>query len=377
MMSWDTTISKGRKLRRGYTTGSCAAAAAKAAAYMLFSGEQLEQISISTPAGITLELSLENIRREGERVSCSVTKFSGDDPDVTNGLQVFASVEKMQNEVGVVVRAGEGVGTVTRPGLQVEVGRPAINPVPMAMITNEVGCVLPPNTGVIVTISIPGGEKAAERTFNARLGVEGGLSILGTTGIVEPMSEDVFKEILSLELQQLLPGCADFLVLVPGNLGKSVALHQLFLPSDRVLKMSNFVGFILDECRHRGVKRLLLVGHIGKLFKVAAGIFHTHSRVADARFEIFAAQAALLGADQQTIHKLQRCSSVEEMLTVLEVLAPPNLYDIFSEKVSLRARDYAAEELEIGTVLFSLKKGILGMDDRARKLVEEYTWKRS
>lgn len=377
MISWETTINKGRRMRRGYTTGSCAAAAAKAAALMLFSKKQVEQVSISTPAGITLELPVEDIRRSENSVSCSVTKMAGDDPDVTDGLKVFASVEKLQEGAEIQIRAGEGVGRVTRPGLQVEVGRAAINPVPMAMITHETTSVLPPATGALVTLSIPGGEETARKTFNARLGVEGGLSILGTTGIVEPMSEDAFKEILSLELQRLLPAYADFLVLVPGNLGKNVALQQLFLPQERVLKMSNFAGFMLDECRHHGVKRLVLVGHIGKLFKVAAGIFHTHSRVADARFEIFAAQAALRGASRQTIHKLQSCSSVEEMLTVMEVFPQQDLYEKFSEKVSLRAQDYVSGEMEIGTVLFSLKKGILGIDDRARKLVEEYTWKRS
>jgi len=376
MMSWEMTTKRGKKMRRGFTTGSCSAAAAKAAALMLFGGEDVGEISIATPAGIPLKLPIGNIHRGMGMVSCSVKKDSGDDPDVTNGIDVFAAVkEKM--DPGITVLGGEGVGRVTRPGLQVEVGSPAINPVPMAMILQEVGAVLPPGKGVEVTISIPGGEELAGKTFNAKIGVEGGLSILGTSGIVEPMSEEAFKEILSLEMKTLLPAFSDFLVLVPGNHGKNIARGQLSLPEERVIKMSNFVGFMLDTCRHHGVKKLLLVGHIGKLLKVTAGIFHTHSRVADARFEVFAAHAALLGADQEMIQKLHRCSSAEEMITVLDALQVEGLYEGFAEKVSFRAGEYVSGEIEIGTILFSLKRGILGMDEKAGKFVEEYAWKKS
>ena len=369
--TWEYTISRGRRLRRGYTTGTCAAAAAKAAAAMLFSGKELNRVSIRIPAGIDLSLALEEVvRRDGE-VCCAVRKDSGDDPDVTKGVLIFAKVREIGDE-GVTLRGGEGIGVVTRPGLPVDVGEPAINPTPRAMILSAVQALLPPGRGVEVVISIPRGVELAKKTFNPRLGIEGGLSILGTTGIVEPMSEDAFKDSLALELKMLSPAKRKFLVLVPGNHGKKTALEQLGLPQESVIKMSNFVGFMLDQCREHGVKEVLLVGHIGKLFKLAGGIFHTHSRVADARFELFAAHAALLGAGTGLITRLQRCLSAEEMLEVMDELPVEGLYDLFASKVSIRAEAYCSGELCVGTVLCSLRRGVLGMDGRAKELMEAY-----
>jgi len=374
--NWEYTLRRGQRLRRGYTTGSCAAAAAKAATAMLFSGKKIEEISIQTPAGILLKLPVRNISRSGLEVSCSVRKDAGDDPDITGGIDVFARATEKES-TGVEVAAGEGIGVVTRPGLQVEVGKSAINPVPMAMILRETGQVLPPGRGVRVVISIPGGEELAQKTFNPRLGICGGLSILGTTGIVEPMSDEAFKETLALEMRVIAAGDPEFIVLVPGNHGKEIALRKLYLPENRIIKMSNFVGFMLDKCGEHGIKRILLVGHIGKLLKVAAGIFHTHSRVADARFEVFAAHACLLGADRALIEELRCSSSTEEMVEILDTLQVEGLYDLFAARVSSRAEEYLYNRIPVGTVLFSLQKGILGMDGGAKLFLEEFSWKKS
>ncbi len=369
--TWEYTISRGRRLRRGYTTGTCAAAAAKAAATMLFSEQDLDRVSIRIPAGIDLSLAVEQVTRRDGEVCCAVRKDSGDDPDVTGGALVFAAVRE-KGDAGVILRGGEGVGVVTRPGLPVDVGEPAINPTPRAMILSAVEALLPPGRGVEVVISIPSGAELAKKTFNPRLGIVGGLSILGTTGIVEPMSEEAFKDALALELKMLSPAKRCFLVLVPGNHGKKTAAEQLRLPREKIIKMSNFAGFMLDQCREYGVKEVLLVGHIGKLFKLAGGIFHTHSRVADARFELFAAHAALLGAGTDLIARLQHCATAEEMLEVLDELRVVELYDLFAAKVSARAEVYCGGELRVGTVLCSLKRGVLGMDDRAKELLEAY-----
>ena len=364
------TIKNGKRLRRGYTTGSCAAAAAKAAVAMLFSGKTLDSVSIHTPAGIRLNLQVEGINKGNDRVVCGVLKDSGDDPDVTDGARVFAEARK-SNMPGIDVTAGEGVGRVTRPGLPVLPGQPAINPVPMSMIRKEVGEVLPPGQGVRVEIRIPGGEKLAEKTFNARLGIEGGLSILGTSGLVEPMSVDAYRETLAMEIRQVVAELGDGgLVLVPGNHGKKVACQALSLAPGRVIRMGNEVGFALDRCLEYGVKNVLLVGHIGKLFKVAAGIFNTHSRTADARFETIAAHAVLLGASVETVQALYRCSTTEAMLDVLETVPAPDLYDRFAQKVSRRVRAHVADAFPVGTVLFSLQRGILGMDSSAEQLLE-------
>jgi len=369
--NWEYIISGGRRLRRGYTTGSCAAAAAKAAAAMLFSGKDVTDVSIDTPAGIMLLLPVTQLRRCPGEVSCAVRKNSGDDPDITDGVLVYATV-RVKKEEGITLKGGSGVGIVTRPGLALDVGEPAINPVPRAMILEAVQSVLPQGRGVEVVLSIPGGAELAKKTFNPRLGIAGGLSILGTTGIVEPMSEEAFKETLALELKLLAPAKRRFLILVPGNHGKKTAVGLLRLPPGQVMKMGNFVGFMLDQCLRYGVKELLLLGHIAKLFKVAGGIFHTHSRVADARFELIAAHAVLLGAGTDLVRRLARCGGVEEMLEVLDDLPVPGLYDLFAARVSERAAAYGNGEIRVGTVLCSLKRGVLGMDRQAKQFLEAY-----
>lgn len=375
--SWEYVMRGGRRLRRGVTTGSCAAAAAKAATGMLFSGEEIKKVAILTPAGIPLELSVGNIRRSGGRVICSVRKDAGDDPDVTHGLEIFASVEEKESP-GVEVAAGEGIGVATAPGLPVEVGKPAINPVPMAMILREAGSLLPPGKGVRITLSIPGGEEAAEKTFNPRLGIVGGLSILGTTGIVEPMSQEAFKESLALELKVRLASLArknpkdpGLIVLVPGNRGKEAAAGLLGLSAERIAVMSNFVGFMLEKCLEYGAEKILLAGQIGKLLKVAGGIFQTHSRVADARFEVFAAYAALMGAKKPLLEELFRCRSSEEMVEKLESSPLVGFYDFLAGRISARAEEHLYGRIPVGTVLFSLRGGILGLDEKAKIFLEE------
>lgn len=369
--NWEYTVSRGRKLRRGFTTGTCAAAAAKGAVLMLFSGKEVETVEIRTPAGINLLLPLAQVERDGNEISCAVCKDSGDDPDVTGGTLVWARVRE-KKEPGVILRGGKGVGVVTKPGLPVAVGEPAINPAPRAMIMEALQEVLPPDHGVEVELSIPAGVELAKKTFNPRLGIVGGLSILGTTGIVEPMSEEAFKDSLELELRMLPPQKRSFLVLVPGNHGKRTAVEELGLPRDRIIKMSNFAGFMLDRCREHEVKEVLLVGHIGKLFKLAGGIFHTHSRVADARFELFAAHAALLGAGRERVSRLKKCNTTEQMLEILDELPVPHIYDHFATLVSARSAAYCSEAVRIGTVLCSLQRGAIGMDDEAKKLLEAY-----
>jgi len=364
------TVKGGKKLRRGYTTGSCAAAAAKAAVYALFSGENVNRIRIDTPAGVQLNLELERVGKVPGGAVCAVRKDSGDDPDVTAGALVFARAREREAP-GIEIAAGEGIGRVVRPGLPVPPGQPAINPVPLSMIHKEVAEVLPPGRGVRVEISIPGGEKLAEKTFNDRLGIQGGLSILGTTGLVEPMSDHAFKETLALEVGQVVEEVGkEGLVLVPGNHGKKVACGTLTLDPGRVIRMGNEVGFALDRCLEHGVKNVLLVGHLGKLFKVAAGIFQTHSRTADGRFEVIAAHAVLLGASAEMVQDLYRCSTTEAMLEILDRVPTADLFDRFAARVSTRAREHGSGAFNVGTVLFSLDRGILGMDVPAKEMQE-------
>jgi cobalt-precorrin-5B (C1)-methyltransferase len=368
---WRYTVSGGKRMRCGYTTGSCAAAAAKAAVLMLFSGKPLLNIEIETPGGITLSLALQDAEIGDTCASCAVRKDAGDDPDITNGMLIYARALKSE-EPGLQVKAGRGIGRITKPGLQTAVGEAAINPVPLQMIRDAARSVLPAEAGVEVEIFIPDGERLARKTMNARLGIVGGLSILGTSGIVEPMSKQAYEDTLALEFKALRAEYDGPVVMVTGNYGRSLALEHFKLPGKAVIKIGNLVGYALDRCREQGFEQVLLIGHMGKLIKVAAGIFNTHSRVADARFETFAARAALLGAGQDRIILLKEAVTTEDMVDILGELGGEGYFDQLAAEISSRATAYLYEEAEIGTVLFNFRRGLLGMDRKAEILLGEF-----
>lgn len=354
-------------LREGYTTGACAAAAAKAAALMLFSQQPVEKIEIWIPAG--KKLSLLTLDREIgiNSAKCAIQKDGGDDPDITHGMKIFAQVKKLPNclpdQPRILIRGGEGVGIVTKPGLQIAVGEPAINPIPRSLICQEVDKVLPPEQKVEVIISVPGGEEIAKRTFNPRLGIVGGISVLGTTGIVKPMSEEAFKASLALQLQIARAKGIKEIVLTPGNIGEKIAKEKLDLTPESIVQMSNFVGFMLDECRKNQIEKILFLGHHGKLVKIAGGIFQTHSRVADAKKEIMASYAVLVGADRETVAQILEANTAEEVLLILEEKNLDQVFNLLAAKVSEKASQWVYGEIEIGCILVSLAGKILGMDE--------------
>lgn len=265
-------------LRFGYTTGSCATAAAKAAAIGLFQGKIPDVVEIDTPAGIKLKLNTLDKQLSDNAACCAVQKDAGDDPDVTNGCLVHARVERTFNEI-IEIDGGEGVGRVTKPGLQVPVGHAAINPVPRRMIEQAVREAIGNSAGVKITISVPNGKILGEKTFNPKLGIIGGISIIGTTGIVRPMSEDAFRTSLLCGLDIARGIGYETVVLVPGSLGERAILNLVNIPKDQIIQMSNFVGFMLNAARERHFKKIILAGHPGKLAKLLRGDFHTHSAV--------------------------------------------------------------------------------------------------
>ena len=356
----------GKRLRYGYTTGSCAAAAAKAASLMLLSQEVIKFVSLKTPKGWELELSIYDVKITKSSVSCAVIKDSGDDPDITNGIKVYATV---RHNTGYKIISGEGVGVVTKKGLAVAVGEPAINPVPRQMILDEVSQIL--TQGALVKISVPQGAEIAQRTFNPKLGIVGGISILGTTGIVEPMSQDALKESLALELNVKIEAGHNRLVYVPGNYGFNYA-KLLHISEDKVLKTSNFIGFLLDKAEELGVKKLLLIGHIGKLIKVAGGIFQTHSKYADARMEILAAYCACLGANASLVNELLNCITTEEAVDLIIANKLSNVFDLIADRVALRSTQRAHNEIKIEAIIFSQAKGLLGKSLNADSFLKEF-----
>ena len=373
-------FSQGKNLRCGYTTGSCATAAAKAAATMLLTGERVDSVRIDTPKGITLNLEPLQVELAENYVSCAIRKDSGDDPDDTNGILVFAKVERAV-EPGVHIEGGVGVGRVTKPGLACAVGGPAINPTPRRMITSEVGSVMEQTgytDGLMVTISIPEGVEIAKKTFNPRLGIIGGLSVLGTSGIVEPMSEKALIETMYVEMRaQKARGNKDLLVFF-GNYGEDFTRDVMQLDLEGAVTCSNFVGELLDYAVYLGFETLLLIGHSGKLVKLAQGVMNTHSKYADCRTELFALQAMFHGASVEVGKEIYGCLTTDEVTKVLkrEQLFKPVMEQV-TQKIDFYMQHRVHGKIKTAAFMFSNVYGILGKTEHADALIQLHKKKES
>lgn len=379
-----------KKLRCGYTTGTCAAAASMAAAAMLLGEEAVEQVSVETPGGVRFLLSVEEIRRASGWVSCAVRKDGGDDPDVTHGMQICARVgvsppepetpggwyEYKSDGLMLKIKGGVGIGLVTKAGLSCQVGKHAINPVPRDMIFKHVErvCAGRDFAGTLwIVISAPEGEARALDTFNGRLGIRGGISILGTTGIVEPMSEAALLATIRLDIRQQAAGGSGTLVLTPGNYGETFVRERLGLDLDRAVKCSNYIGASIDMAVEEGIREVLLVGHAGKLVKVAAGIMNTHSSVADGRMEILAAHGAACGAGPELVERILESITVDQALEYMEQV--PGLGQAVMDRVIRRMdgclRRRAGTSMKTEAVVFTNARGLLGRTKGADGLIEK------
>jgi len=365
-------------MRRGFTTGSCAAAAAKAAAYMLLSGRVKTRIQISTPGGEVFDAELVDVKRGPDEVSCGVVKDGGDDPDVTTGSVVVATVSFGDGETrGVEIDGGDGVGRVTKPGLDQPVGAAAINSVPRAMIEREVREVMDvfdyPGT-LRVVVSVPGGDELARRTFNPRFGIEGGVSILGTTGIVEPMSDRAILETIRVELRQNRALGATRVAIAPGNYGLEFMKESFAFDLDRAVKCSNYIGDAIDMAAELGFTEILLCGHLGKLVKVSGGIMNTHSSVADCRMELMAAAAGYAGVSTEGIRQILDCVSTD---AAYDIVVGEGCEAAFMARVMERIEFYlkkrAAGRLGVECVVFTKVFGLLGETPGARGLLKRLT----
>ena len=364
MAGLEYTIAVGQKrLRCGYTTGTCAAAAAGAAAEYLLTGRWPALICIDTPAGIPVEAEPTERRAGPDWASCAVRKDGGDDPDVTSGTLIVAHVART-DAPGIWIDGGEGVGRVTRPGLDQPVGAAAINSVPRRMITRELEAALARTGGFggfRVLISAPEGERLAQKTFNPRLGIEGGISILGTSGIVRPMSEAALVDSITLELDMAKAAGIRALLVTPGNYGMDYARNVLNLDTARAVSCSNYLGAAIDRAAGLGFESVLLVGHLGKLIKAAAGAMNTHSQVADGRREALTAHTALCGGDAALLRAVYDSPTTDAALALLEpagLLRPVMAAVTGALYENLRHR--AGAELDIQAVVFSNRFGLLG-----------------
>ena len=362
-----------KKLRCGFTTGSCAAAASKAATVMLLSKHSVDVISIMTPKGIKLDLRVIEVTIGNNEVTCAIQKDAGDDADATNGILVYSTVKKVY--MGVHIEGGIGVGRVTKPGLDQEIGQAAINLVPREMIREAVTAVCEDaeySGGLEIIISIPQGIEIAKKTFNPRLGIEGGISVLGTSGIVEPMSEIALVDTIRAEMSMLVAGGSEYLIATPGNYGETFISGSLTLALNKTVKCSNFIGDTIDIAFEYKLKGLLFIGHIGKLVKIGAGIMNTHSKWADGRMEIICSCALIAGADTILLKKILECVTTDE---ALELLSQAGIMEdtmkILMKRIDSHLQHRAWEELTIGAVIFSNKYGLLGKTEKVDSLIKQ------
>ncbi|NLY20317.1 MAG: cobalamin biosynthesis protein CbiD [Tissierellia bacterium] len=348
-------VQDGKRLRCGYTTGSCAHGAVKACCIMLKSGEPIEYVEIPTPAGIDLKLKVENIEFKDNSVSCGIIKDAGDDPDATDGIEIRAIVEST-NDGTIVLDGGFGVGRITRKGLFGEVGEAAINPVPKRIITEELE--RQSINGLKCTITVPEGEVIAKKTFNKYLGIEGGISIIGTKGIVYPMSESSLVATIHMEMDMLSNKGIDGIVLTPGNYGEEF-LKDLDIEYP-VVKVSNFIGDALTYTHYKGYRKIYLLGHIGKFAKLSIGVFNTHNRYADTRMEAFIYYLSLMGAPIELLKEIDRTISAEEASKKCIESGYGEVIKRMQEGINSRIKTYLKdEELEVHAYIYTMESGVI------------------
>lgn len=355
----------------GFTTGSCAAAAAKAAAYMLLTGREKTTITIETPKGILYTARLLDIDRQENQVSAAVEKNGGDDPDITTGAWIYAKVSyKKGDGQRIEIEGGEGVGRVTRAGLDQPIGNAAINHVPREMIEKEVAqvCRLVDYKGSLrVEISVPRGRELAENTFNPRLGIVGGISILGTSGIVEPMSSQAVLGTIKAQLSQRRAEGFDYVPVSPGNYGLDFMKRTYGYDLDKSIKCSNFIGDTIDMAAELGFRSMLMMGHLGKLIKVAGGIMNTHSKEADCRMELLAAFSVKHQVEPDRVRHMLSCAATEEAVFILKESKKiePVMAEV-AERICYYMEKRSGNRMKVDCILYTNEYGELARSKGAQ-----------
>ena len=367
-------------LRCGYTTGTCAAAASKAAVAMLFKQESMDSVAITTPNQTDLIIDVLNPQFKDNVASCSIEKDSGDDPDITNGILVSSKVTLLPDSSEIIIEGGKGVGKVTKGGLDQPVGMSAINSVPRKMIKdslNELAMQYNYKGGFHVLISVPKGEEIAKKTFNPELGIVGGISILGTTGIVEPMSAKALADSIKVEISVIAAESNESILIFLGNFGKKFTEEELNLSTKPGIMCSNFIDVALDSSVEFGFKNILIVGHIGKLVKLGIGMFNTHSHNGDGRIETLLSCALEAGADIEILNEIQKCVTTNAVLDILyENDLLTKTMDVLNGRIGHNIDRRIPEDINVGYICFANTgeySGVLFESENADDLKE--LWK--
>lgn len=373
-----------KQLKGGYTTGACLAAGAKAGAMIMQEEDPGDRVDIVALDGTPLQIPIASVELLAHGVKVEIIKDAGDDPDITNGTSVFITFsfltqEQLQPVYGqsilykqILFEAGQGIGHATKPGLSLAVGEPAINPGPRQLVYNSIKDIIG-DKACLVRVDIPAGTELATKTLNPVLGIEGGISVIGTTGVLRPMSEEAFKNSLVPQIEVAKAAGFTTQIFVPGKIGERIATSW-GLPTEAMVQTSNFIGFMLEAGADHGLERILLFGHIGKLAKVAAGVFHTHNRVGDARLEVLAAYSAAQGMPAEGVQRILQAVTTEEALPVIEEYGLQSVYQVIAARASYRAERLLFNRLQVGTVLVTLQGKLLGMDEKAKEIGRDFGW---
>lgn len=373
-----------KQLKGGYTTGACLAAGAKAGAMIMQGEDPGDRVDIVALDGTPLQIPIASVELLAHGVKVEIIKDAGDDPDITNGTSVFITFsfltqEQLQPVYGqsilykqILFEAGQGIGHATKPGLSLAVGEPAINPGPRQLVYNSIKDIIG-DKACLVRVEIPVGTELATKTLNPVLGIEGGISVIGTTGVLRPMSEEAFKNSLVPQIEVAKAAGFTTQIFVPGKIGERIATSW-GLPTEAMVQTSNFIGFMLEAGADHGLERILLFGHIGKLAKVAAGVFHTHNRVGDARLEVLAAYSAAQGMPAEGVQRILQAVTTEEALPVIEEYGLQSVYQVIAARASYRAERLLFNRLQVGTVLVTLQGKLLGMDEKAKEIGRDFGW---
>jgi len=359
---------KNTKLRTGYTTGSSATAAAKSALLSIINQQKTENVSIRLPKGDCIEIPVHSCKFESNKAKCSVIKDGGDDPDVTHGAEIIVELSFTERVNEIDIDGGEGVGVVTKPGLGLEINKPAINPVPKKMITEnlrEVGGQTLVKKGIRVVISVPKGRELGPKTDNPRIGIQNGISILGTSGIVIPFSTASYAASIRQNLDVAIAMGNDTVVLTTGGRSEDFAKKIVDLPEHCFVQMGDFSGYTIQQCGKKNIKKAYVVGFIGKLAKMAAGVKQTHVKGSKVDMSFLAELAKKSHAEETVIESIKKANTARHVSEIIQENNVGGFFDLICSETYKHMRKHCEEKVSIDVILFDFEGKIL-----ARKLGE-------
>jgi cobalt-precorrin-5B (C1)-methyltransferase len=363
----DLPVGKKTSLRTGYTTGTCAAAATKAALSILVNGEKLSRVNVSLPKDKQITIDIAWIKHEVDKsVTAAVIKDGGDDPDVTNGAEVCATVSLLDTSSKIVIDGGMGVGRVTKPGLGLEIGKAAINPTPIRMINHAIEEILNQQThkkyGLSVIISVPKGEEIARKTDNPRLGIIGGISILGTTGIVIPYSTASFAASIRQSIDVSRAMGSDSVILTTGGRSEDFAraIYGNSIADHAYIQIGDFIGFSIKQCAIKKIKKVYVVGFVGKLTKMAMGVKQTHVKGSHVDMNFLSELASRSGANKELVQQIKLANTARHVSELIDQSGFKVFYDTLCKEVHNHLTKYSQYHLRIKIILLDFNGKIIG-----------------